>query len=306
MGTFMDGLEYRVLAMRLMLLTSIVMCSNVHSQQPLLRVVEGSKSAALAVSFPNLPKDIIEYRSCEAVLDGNWDFGLFAIDLKSVPREESTSWKIMEGRLQYTWVYPAGIQVGFVAKPRPQSVELVYTLTNTSGHTLQRAMVHPCVVTTRAPSFLAPLHRPNRKLKSQGTQPPIYGEMYDRLWLWKNATPFSFATIGISTAESHLSVMQESEHPVEWAWWKNSSETFDEPLIAMQSRDRRFTLALTFERAIWASANASDKRACFHLFPYFGKLEHGESRRIRGKLVLVEGDPKEAYTNLLTEGEDHN
>jgi hypothetical protein len=85
--------------------------------------------------------------------------------------------------------------------------------------------------------------------------------------------------------------MPDGLAPIRWAWWINSTNTFDEPLIALGSRDRQWTAALWFERAAWASANAGDSRACFHLFPLFGRIEPGASVTVRGTFYLLRGGP---------------
>ncbi|MCX6913533.1 MAG: beta-galactosidase [Verrucomicrobia bacterium] len=88
--------------------------------------------------------------------------------------------------------------------------------------------------------------------------------------------------------------MQNGAAPVKWGWWVNSPETFDPPLIALTSRDRKKTIALAFERAIWASSNTGDDRACFHLFPWFGRIEPGKSVTVRGRLYVLKGGPNDA------------
>jgi hypothetical protein len=85
--------------------------------------------------------------------------------------------------------------------------------------------------------------------------------------------------------------MREGRTPIEWEWWINGPETFDHPFIAVQSKDGKFTTALGFEAADWASINAGDERACFHLFPFFGDLEAGESSTVEGCFYLMPGTP---------------
>ncbi|MHB1305487.1 MAG: hypothetical protein ACYDC1_02625 [Limisphaerales bacterium] len=41
----------------------------------------GSEAAGLNVSHPALPGNVFDFRTCEAVLDGNRDFGLFRVNL---------------------------------------------------------------------------------------------------------------------------------------------------------------------------------------------------------------------------------
>jgi hypothetical protein len=95
--------------------------------------------------------------------------------------------------------------------------------------------------------------------------------------------------------EPHLSLMPEGLAPIQWAWWTNSAKTFDEPLIALASHDLQWTTALWFERAAWASANAGDNRACFHLFPLFGRIKPGGSATVRGAFYLLRGSPSNLH-----------
>jgi len=91
----------------------------------------------------------------------------------------------------------------------------------------------------------------------------------------------------------HLSLWPQGEAPIQWAWWVNLTNTFDEPLMALASRDGQWTAGLWFERAVWASSNAGDDRACFHLFPLFGRIEPGASATVRGAFHLQRGSPEE-------------
>jgi hypothetical protein len=88
--------------------------------------------------------------------------------------------------------------------------------------------------------------------------------------------------------------MQEGAAPVRWGWWVNSPEAFEPPIIALTSRDGRKTIALAFEQAVWASSNTGDDRACFHLFPWFGRIEAGLSVSVQGRLYIQRGGPQEA------------
>ncbi len=270
------------------------------AELPQLTPVAGSKSAAIDVCFHSLPGEVIEYRSCEAVLDGNEDFGLFSVELEPVGSVATQRWHRKDHGLHYEWNYPTGLRVEFRGDPLPSSVQLTYRITNRTGNPLHRVMLHPCVVTTRSASFFANVrHDPSRHEETP------YGEMYERIWLWSKGKPFSFASLGSSRAEAHLAVMREGEPAIEWAWWKNASATFDTPIIALQSRDRNRVLALSFDHALWASANMGDDRACFHLFPYFGRLEPGASREVSGRLTLVEGGLEQVGTLASQSTDDH-
>jgi len=105
----------------------------------------------------------------------------------------------------------------------------------------------------------------------------------------------------------HVSLRPQGEAPIQWAWWVNSTNTFDEPLFALASRDGQWTAGLWFERAVWASSNAGDDRACFHLFPLFGRIEPGASATVRGAFDLQRGSPEELRkcVRLLREAPRH-
>ena len=123
--------------------------------------------------------------------------------------------------------------------------------------------------------------------------PSISAVITQKLIFWSGERPFSFADTKLAAREPHLSLMQNGAVPVKWGWWVNSPETFDPPLIALTSRDRKKTIALAFERAIWASSNTGDDRTCFHLFPWFGRIEPGKSLTVRGRLYVLRSDASE-------------
>jgi len=124
--------------------------------------------------------------------------------------------------------------------------------------------------------------------------PSVSAVITQKLIFWSGERQFSFAETKLAASEPHLSLMQNGAVPVKWGWWVNSPQTFDPPLIALTSRDRKKTIALAFERAIWASSNTGDDRACFHLFPWFGRIEPGQSVTVRGRLYVLRGGPQEA------------
>jgi hypothetical protein len=90
----------------------------------------------------------------------------------------------------------------------------------------------------------------------------------------------------------HLSLLPKGGTSIEWAWWVNSTNTFDEPLFAVASHDNQWTAGLWFERAAWASSNTGDNRACFHLFPLLGRIEPGASATVRGAFFYLRGSPE--------------
>ena len=157
---------------------------------------------------------------------------------------------------------------------------------NVGTNTLDAVQLHTCIPTTEAPGFFPPPTVRNAQTN--------WSELYDRLHVWSGGRQFSFAETKLAASEPHLSLMQTGYTPVKWGWWVNSHETFDPPLIALTSRDRKKTIALAFERAIWASSNTGDDRACFHLFPWFGRIEPGQSVTVRGRLYVLRSGSHEA------------
>jgi hypothetical protein len=92
--------------------------------------------------------------------------------------------------------------------------------------------------------------------------------------------------------------MRAGEAPVKWGWWVNAPETFDFPLIVARSRDGRGLVGLAFGQAIWASSNVGDNRACFHLFPSFGRIEQGGSAVVRGRFYVGRGSLEKLKTRV--------
>jgi hypothetical protein len=252
-----------------------------------------SEAAGLNVSHPDLPENIFDFRTCEAVLDGNHDFGLFRLKLALPGAPGGAAWSANDGSLRYAWTYPEGITVQFRASPETGRVALAYTVVNRTAAPLERVHLHTCVTTTEAPRFFPRL---TPRLESQlpaNSQDKDYTELFTRLFLWKSGQPFKLDQTEHRRQQVHLSLMPQGQAPIQWAWWINSTNTFDEPLIALASRDGQWTAGLWFERAVWASSNAGDDRACFHLFPLFGRIEPGASATVRGAFHLQRGSPEE-------------
>jgi hypothetical protein len=252
-----------------------------------------SEAAGLNVSDPGLPGNTFDFRTCEAVLDGNRDFGLFRVKLAMPGVKGVFAWSTNDGSFSYEWAYPEGIAVQLRATAETGRVDLVYTVFNRTAARLERVHLHTCVTTTEAPRFFPRL---TPRLESQlpaNSQDLDYTELFTRLFLWKSGRPFSLDNTEHQRRQVHLSLLPPGEAPIQWAWWINSTNTFDEPLIALASSDGQWTTGLWFERAAWASSNAGDDRACFHLFPLFGRIEPGGSAAVRGAFHLQRGSPEE-------------
>jgi hypothetical protein len=251
-----------------------------------------SEAAGLSVAHPALAGNVFDFRTCEAVLDGDQDFGLFRVKLAMPGETNGAAWSSENGRLSYQWRYPEGVEVRFTATPQTNRVTLAYTIFNHTPAPLVRVHLHTCVTTTEAPAFFPRLMpRAGSRLPASSTDND-HTELFSRLFLWSGGKPFRLDNTDLECREVHLALMPQGHAPIRWAWWVNATNTFDEPLIALASHDGRWTAGLCFERAAWASANAGDDRACFHLFPLFGRIEPGASASVRGAFFLLRGSPE--------------
>jgi hypothetical protein len=246
----------------------------------------------LNVSHPALPGNLFDVRTCEAVLDGNRDFGLFQVKLALPGASTRSAWATNRTSLRYEWTYPEGITVRFEATPRIESVELAYTVVNRTTVALNAVHLHTCVTTTEAPAFFPQLATGRESQLPPDTRDKDYTELLTRLCVWSNGQPLRLDRSEHARRQVHLALLPKGGTPIEWAWWVNSTNTFDEPLIAVASHDGLWTAGLWFERAAWASTNTGDDRACFHLFPLFGRIEPGASATIRGAFFFLRGSPE--------------
>jgi hypothetical protein len=252
----------------------------------------GSEAAGLNVSHSALPGNVFDFRTCEAVLDGNRDFGLFRVKLAPPHVTAQSAWSTNGGSYRYEWTYPEGITVRFEATPRAELVELTYTVVNHTAAALERTHLHTCVTTTEAPAFFPQLTTGRDSQLPSDTRDQDYTELLTRLFVWSGGQPLRLDRTEHARRQVHLSLLPKGGSPIEWAWWINSTNTFDEPLIAAASHDGQWTAGFWFERAAWASANTGDNRACFHLFPLFGRIERGASATVRGVFLLMRGSPE--------------
>ncbi len=248
-------------------------------------------AALLVLTTDRLPGERLRFITCEAVLDGNNDFGVNQLKL------ESSKW-LREGVApdevhSFTWTFEPGVELKFSAKPDADGVDLKYVVTNRTKKTLERVLVHPCFQSIGSPSFFpgtAAQAADDASGRKARTGIRDYSALHDRLFLWSEGEPFAFATSQLAKHERHLAFLARGEKEIAWGWWQNDSRRFDEPWIALQSKDKQKVLGLTFERAAWASANTGDGRACFHLFGTVGKLAPEARGEVKGRIWLVDGD----------------
>lgn len=246
----------------------------------------GSEAGALNVRSPLCPGDLFDFRTCEGVVTGSRDLGLFRVKLPAVPGSGDRSWKVDGRRWHYTWPYEGGVTVRVEVVPGADSLALKYTLTNTGAVPLDAVQLHTCIPTTEAPGFFPTPTGDGAQRKWAG--------LYERLFVWSDGHPLPFSETSLAASELHLSLCRKGGPETSWGWWVNGPEAFDLPLIVLASRDRQRTVALAFEQACWASSNVGDDRACFHLFPWFGRIEPGKSVTVRGRLTVSRGGPEAA------------
>ena len=251
-----------------------------------ISIRSGSEAGGLNVRSPHCPGDVFDFRTCEGVVVGSTDFGLFKVKLPKTFGAGFKSWR-RDGKVWgYSWPYAQGITVEVTVEADGDSLKLNYTLQNTGSNVLDAVQLHTCIPTTEAPGFFPPPTIRNAQTNWSG--------LYERLHVWSGDRRVTFADTKLAASEPHLSLMRKGAPPVRWGWWVNSRETFDLPLIALASRDGQRTVALAFEQAVWASSNTGDDRACFHLFPWFGRIEPGQSVTVRGRLYVLRGGPQNA------------
>lgn len=265
----------------------------------------GSRAASLNISEASLPGELFDFRTLEGVLDGDKDFGLFAVHLTP------DDWRVNNNTYAYRWRYPSGIVVDFLAVNQSDRLALTYTVTNNGSRALERVHIHPCIPTTEAPSF-----RPKKDLRSPDVAPVTYYDrreaqpipceetyftLYDRIKVWRDGTVIRFSETEKGRSEVHLALMKKGEPPINWAWWNNTPDCFDDPLIVVENHTGDACIALGFERAIWASSNVGDNRACFHLFPSFGRIDVEQASTVSGALYLGRTTAEEVRLRFLQE-----
>ena len=260
-------------------------------------IQEDSSSGGLSVSNSLLPGNVLSYLSCEGVLFGEPTTAtpLFGLRISPDPNAPGAHWTVADNTYSYTWNYDEGIKLDFAGTVAENGIRLRYTLTNTTQKTLKHVSLHTCIPTTDAPAFFS---GETKSLSEGKGRVGRYMGLYNRTYLWSKGRSFNFAKTKLGQEEIHLSFMREGRTPIDWEWWINGPETFDYPFIAVQSNDGKFTTALGFEAAEWASCNAGDERACYHLFPLFGDLEPGQSATIRGFFYLTPGTPEDALSQF--------
>jgi|GEM_PF-234258 len=100
---------------------------------------------------------------------------------------------------------------------------------------------------------------------------------------------------------THYLVTGESPMPgnLEWFWGSGSQHAATEGAILRTSTDGRFTVGMGWERVCELYNNEDASHHCIHAVPAFGDVRPGETRTIRGKIVLIEGGPEQALEGLV-------
>jgi hypothetical protein len=268
-----------------LLMSLLLVASSAFSQDGLLDVaiVPQSQNGGLYVLNPDSPEDTLNFGSCEGVIDGDEDFGLFLVRLEDTPNSSRYSWQLDEGLYSYQWQYLNGLLVKYNAKPLKDNLQFVITLVNMTDSTLNRPSIHFCLKTTKAHSFYPA---------------GDYKKLYDRSILWSDTEPFRFAETEFGHDVLHLAIMSQGQPSLNWGWWTYSlTKAFDIPLLAITSIDNQSVFSLVEDDALWASVNTDTGTdwACVHLFPFFGRMEVGKAVSVAGKLYRLKGTQETAY-----------
>ena len=254
-----------------------------------------SGSGVLRIRSPLLPDDALELVGCETVLDGTRDFGMYPLKL------EPKDWMVEDGRCSWSSTFQEGFQLDFSATPEPDSVLVEYTLRNDMKEALERVQVILCLPTMGAPAFYPGTPeeaRQGNEGRKARTGRHDYTQLYERMYLWSEGKKFTFASSKLGREEKHLAFLRKGGEPFQWSWFVNSEETFDVPLLAVESRDKEHVLALGMEKAIWTCTNCGDGRACVHLFPYLGRIAPGKSASVAGRIYLMKGGPDDVLARF--------
>lgn len=250
----------------------------------------GSEAGGLDLRSPNAPGDTFDFRTLEGVVVEGRDLGLFQVKLPTTFGDGNRCWAKKGNRWSFRWDYRPGVVVRVAVEPDRDGLDLEYTVANETSSALDRVQIHTCIPTTDAPGYFP---APTVAGGAVG-----WSELYERLHVWSSGKRFTFAQTRPGRREPHLSLPASSGPRTEWGWWRNAAETFDMPLIVLSSRDCRSTVSMGFERSVWASSNTGDDRACFHLFPYFGRLDPGNSVTVRGRVAILRGGPDAALAHF--------
>jgi len=254
-----------------------------------------SEAGGLNIIWRHMPGDVFDFRTCEGVVYGNKDLGLFQVKMPTSIGNGIRCWRKDGNNFSYMWPYKDNVDVHIVVEPKDDHLLLTYSVLNVGQRTIKDVQIHTCIPTTEAPNFYP---QPFDK----GTE-KSWSELYDRLFVWINQRPVKLSSTSLGASQPHLSLVQKGKPEINWGWWVNTPERFDIPLIALTSHNRKSTIALAFENARWASSNTGDDRACFHLFPWFGTIEPGQRSVVTGSLLFTKGGPESAmhaYRKFLT------
>ena len=104
-----------------------------------------SEAGGLNVISPHCPGDLFDFRTCEGVVVGSNDFGLFQVKLPATFGDSQKSWRRAGQTWSYSWPYAQGVTVHVEVEPEDDSLKLEYTLENTGTHALDAVQLHTCI-----------------------------------------------------------------------------------------------------------------------------------------------------------------
>ena len=77
----------------------------------------GSEAGGLNVRSPHCPEDVFDFRTCEGVVVGSKDFGLFQVKLPANFGDGQKSWRRDGDTWSYSWPYAQGVTVHIAVDP---------------------------------------------------------------------------------------------------------------------------------------------------------------------------------------------
>ncbi|MDA0661193.1 MAG: hypothetical protein O3C60_20525 [Planctomycetota bacterium] len=96
----------------------------------------------------------------------------------------------------------------------------------------------------------------------------------------------------MSLVQGRRHLVRSERHIKKWGF---TVEPSDDGIIAVTNQQRQTTLVTTWDSTHHLQANRKPTFSCIHANPYFGTLDPGASRTVRGCVLLVPGGLDEAW-----------
>lgn len=177
--------------------------------------------------------------------------------------------------------FVAGLHYRTIITPTHDGLSLRFTVCNTGTQTFHNVDVFPCF------GF------PNDRWQDATLQRTF-------IVTATGLTPLATTDRGTGDAcRTHYRVADRpaKRHFGEWFWGKASGTTAAGGSIIRTRDDGRFSIGIGWERVNEIFQN-EDAHHCMHSLGWFDVLEPGQTKTVRGKIVLVDGDAAAALAKL--------